>query len=151
MLYFYTLLLFTMADPISIASGLLALVGFALESSKTLYQLVQSFQSNQRVIRGLKEELEALSEVLESLQVAVTTDDADLAALKVPLLRCGKTCGEFKALIVQCTAHSSGTRTRTSFRDWAKIQYMGDDIGGFRIMLAGYKSTITIALGDANM
>jgi len=28
---------------------------------------------------------------------------------------------------------------------------MGDDIAGFKNMLAGYKSTISIALGDANL
>lgn len=28
---------------------------------------------------------------------------------------------------------------------------MGDDIVGFKNMLAGYKSTVIIALGDANL
>ncbi|KAH8751160.1 hypothetical protein BGZ57DRAFT_775119, partial [Hyaloscypha finlandica] len=40
---------------------------------------------------------------------------------------------------------------RTSFRDWAKLRYMGDNIDGFRQLLAGYKSTIIIALTDANL
>ncbi|KAH9203539.1 hypothetical protein DL95DRAFT_529608 [Leptodontidium sp. 2 PMI_412] len=69
--------------------------------------------------------------------------------LRLPLLRCGKACEDFEALIVKCTTHSGGSKT--SFRDWAKLKYMGDDIVGFKNMLAGYKSTIMIALGDANM
>jgi hypothetical protein len=146
---YYLLLLSTMADPISLASGLLTLVVFALESSQTLYQVVQSFQSNQRIVRELRQELEALDGVLESLRETVTNSDAGFTALELPLRQCGKACSEFKAIIVKCTAHSGGTRT--SFRDWAKLKYMGDDIDGFKNMLAGYKSTIAIALGDANM
>ena len=138
-----------MADPISITSGLVALATFAFQSSKNLYQVVQSFKSNQRAIRELKEELEALDGVLQSLQQAAKDSDADLQGLELPVLRCGKACADFQAMIVNCTAHSGGSRT--SFRDWAKLKYMGEDIAGFRNMLAGYKSTISIALRGANL
>ncbi|RFU29622.1 hypothetical protein B7463_g6721, partial [Scytalidium lignicola] len=138
-----------MAEPIGVASGLLALAVFAFQSSRQLYQLVESFQNNQRAVRELREELEALSEVLQSVQETVASTDVDLATLKLPLLRCGKACKEFEAVIVTCAAHSSGSRT--SFRDWAKLKYMGDGIVGFKNMLAGYKSTIMIALGNANI
>jgi len=138
-----------MADPLSIASGVLTLTVFAFQSSRALYQTVASLQNNQRTVRQLKEELEALSGALEALQETITNVDIDLAILRLPLLRCGKACEEFEALIVKCTAHSGGSKT--SFRDWAKLKYMGDDIVGFKNMLAGYKSTIMIALGDANM
>ncbi|TVY36885.1 hypothetical protein LSUB1_G006896 [Lachnellula subtilissima] len=138
-----------MADPLSTASGILTLTVFAFQSSRVLYQTVASFQHNQRTIRQLKEELEALSGALEALQETVTNADVDLTILRLPLLRCGRACEEFEALIVKCTAHSGGSKT--SFRDWAKLRYMGDDIDGFKNMLAGYKSTIMIALGDANM
>jgi hypothetical protein len=138
-----------MADPISTASGVLALAVFAFQSSRVLYQTVTSFQSNQRTIRQLKEELEALNGALVALQETATNADIDLAMLRLPLLRCGKACEDFEALIGKCTAHSRGPKT--SFRDWAKLRYMGDDIDGFKNMLAGYKSTIMIALGDANM
>lgn len=136
-------------DPISLSSGLLTLVVFAFQSSKVLYDIVDSFQSNKKTVRGLKEELEALNEALQSLQELLTRTDVDLSALKKPLLRCGKACKDFEAVILKCTANSKGDRT--SFRDWARLQYMGSDIDGFRDMLAGYKSTIIIALGDANM
>ena len=138
-----------MADPLSTASGLLALVVFAFQSSQVLYEAVASFQSNQRIVRELREELEALDGILGSLRETVNNTDADLTTLKLPLLRCGKACNDFEAVIVKCTAHSGGPRT--SFRDWAKLKYMDGDIVGFKNMLAGYKSTIMIALGDANM
>ncbi|KAI9710011.1 MAG: hypothetical protein M1828_002340 [Chrysothrix sp. TS-e1954] len=138
-----------MAEPISVASGLLTLAAFALQSSKMLYELVESFRSNRRIIRELKEELAALDGVLQSLYQAAGHNDADLTGLKLPVLRCGKACADFNAIIVKCTTHSG--ESRTSFQDWAKLKYIGDDIAGFKNMLTGYKSTISIALGGANL
>ncbi|OBT40151.1 hypothetical protein VE00_09803 [Pseudogymnoascus sp. WSF 3629] len=139
-----------MAEPISLASGLLALATFAFQSSITLYKTVQSFQFHPKRIRDLKEELEALSGVLGSLTETVSaTTDVDLSALDLPLLRCGNACNEFEQEIMKCSSRSGGSRT--SFRDWAKLRYMGDNVDGFRQLLAGYKSTINIALTDANL
>ena len=138
-----------MAEPISIASGLVALTTFALQSSKALYQAIESFKSNRKAIRDLKEEFEALGGVLQSLTETTRKVQIHLDALKLPLHRCGTACRDFEAIVARCTAHSGGSRT--SFRDWARLTYMGEDVTGFRNMLAGYKSTIIIALGDANM
>jgi hypothetical protein len=138
-----------MANPLSAASGVLQLTLFAFKSTTVLYQLVESFRSNQRTVRELKEELKALNDVLQSLQETSVSTEADLTALKLPLLRCGKACKDFEAVILRCTAHSNSPRT--SFKDWAKLKYLGYDIAGSKNMLAGYKSTIAIALGDANM
>jgi len=138
-----------MADPLSVTSAVITLVIFACQSSKLLYETVSSFQSSQRNVRELKEELEALDGVLQALQKTVANNNTDFTALRLPLLRCGTACRDFEEVILKCTTHSD--RARTSFRDWAKLKYMGDDIVGFKNMLAGYKSTIIIALGDANM
>lgn len=141
-----------MAEPISLASGIVALATFAFTSSVSLYQVVGSFQNNQRNMRRLKEEVEALNGVLRSLRGIAAGNPAGLEGLdglNLPLLHCGKACKDFEAEIIKCTAHYGGSRT--SFRDWAKLKYMGDDIAGFKNMLAGYKSTIIIALGDANL
>ena len=139
-----------MAEPIGLASGLLTLAGFALQASIALYQTVQSFQFHPKQIRDLKDELEALGGVLGSLTETVTvTTDVDLSALDLPLLRCGNACKDFEQEIMKCSSRSGGSRT--SFRDWAKLRYMGDNVDGFRQLLAGYKSTINIALTDANL
>lgn len=138
-----------MADPISLASGLLTLTAFAFQSSKSLYQSVESFQKCPRSIRDLKEELEALDGVLRSLHEIASNGNIDLTGLKLPLLRCGNACRDLETLVIKCTTHSSGSKT--SVRDWAKLQYMGKDIVGFQMMLADYKSTISIALADANV
>lgn len=138
-----------MAEVIGVASGLLTLAIFAFQSSVSLRQVVESFQSNKKIIRELKEELETLNGVLQSLQQAVAENSVHLSGLNLPLFRCGKACKDFEEVIIKCTAHSGGSRT--SFRDWAKLKYMGDDITGFKDMLGGYKSTINIALADANL
>jgi Fungal N-terminal domain of STAND proteins len=139
-----------MAEPISLASGLLALATFAFQSSITLYNTIQSYQSHPKRVRDLIEELEALSGVLAPLAETVSaTTDVDLSALDLPLLRCGNSCKEFEQEIKKCSTRSGGSRT--SFRDWAKLRYMGEDIDGFRRLLAGYKLTISIALTDANL
>ncbi|OJD21068.1 hypothetical protein ACJ73_07591 [Blastomyces percursus] len=57
-----------MAEPVSLASGIITLAGFALNASKSLYQVVESFRSTKRAVRELKEELEALDGGLQSLQ-----------------------------------------------------------------------------------
>lgn len=138
-----------MADPLGAASAIITLVVVASQSSKLLYQTISSFQSNNRAVRELKEELESLDGVLQSLQETLKKPDADLDALESPLLRCNKACQEFSKLIEKHAPRSGGNRN--SFRDWAKLKYLGQDIAGFKNMLAGYKSTIAIALGDANM
>jgi hypothetical protein len=139
-----------MAECIGLASGLLTLATFAFQSSITLAKTIHSFQSHPKQVRDLKEELEALTEVLRSLTETVgATTDADFSALDLPLLRCGNACKEFEEEILKCSSRSGGNRR--SFRDWTKLKYMGDDIDGFRRLLAGYKSTIIIALTDANL
>ena len=139
-----------MAEPISLAAGLLALATFAFKSSIALHNTIQGIKSHPSRIRELNTELEALSGVLDSLTQTISgTTDIDLTALTLPLLRCGNACKDFEQEILKCSSRSGGNRT--SFRDWAKLQYMGEDVDGFRRMLAGYKSTITIALADANL
>ena len=139
-----------MAESIGLASGLLTLTTFAFRSSITLYNTIHSFKSHRQCVRDLIEELEALSGVLSSLSETVSANtDVDLSPLDLPLLRCGNACKEFEQELLKCSSRSSGNRS--SFRDWTKLRYMGDDIDGFRRLLAGYKLTICIALTDANL
>lgn len=138
-----------MADPISAASAIITLVTFGIKSSSTLCQTFKEFNSHQKYVRELKAELDALSLVLASLHQAILDNEADFTLLKLPLFRCGSACIEFNMVVKDATKQSHGSLA--SFRDWAKLKYMGDDIEGFKALLAGYKSTITIALCDANL
>jgi hypothetical protein len=138
-----------MADPLSISSGLLAVIGAAAQATKTLYQTVRSFNNHQRAVKQLSNELEALEIVLESLETLAIQDASIIVPLKLPLSQCHRACTEFDALLTSCSKRSEGSRT--SFRDWARLRYMDGDVIEFTNMLAGYKSTIAIALADANL
>ena len=139
-----------MAEPISLASGLAGLAMFAFQSSVALYETVNSYHSHQQRVCDLAEETSALSGVLGSLTETISASNGlDLSALEIPLRRCGKACEEFRQDIQKCSLRSGGSRA--SFRDWARLRYMGEDIDGFRRLLSGYKMTITIALSDANL
>ncbi|KAE8373771.1 hypothetical protein BDV26DRAFT_271361 [Aspergillus bertholletiae] len=136
-----------MTDPLSLASGLVALVEFAFQTSKSLYEVIKSFQSTKRAIRELRFEVESLNQALATLKTVAVDNEAQFIALKLPVLRCGTTCKEFEGIINKYTRHSHDQRT--SFRDWAKLRYMGSDITDLRTTIAGYKATINIALGGA--
>ena len=139
-----------MAEPIGLASGLVALVTVAFKSSIALYNTIQSFRFQPKRVRDLMGELEALHVVLQMLTETLSrATDTDLSALEIPLRRCSDACKEFEEELLKCSSRSGGDRT--SFRDWAKLTYMGDGIDGVRQLLAGYKSTINIALTDATL
>jgi hypothetical protein len=137
-----------MAEIIGMASGLLTLASFASQSSITLYETVKSFNFHPKRVRDLIEELEALIAVLGLLKdMAITPAGASLPALDLPLKRCGNACKSFEQQLVKCLSQSGGDRT--SFRDWARVRYLSDDIDSFRQLLAGYRSTFNIALANA--
>ncbi|KAG5786778.1 hypothetical protein H9Q69_014148 [Fusarium xylarioides] len=139
-----------MADSLSIASSVAALAVFALKSSTVLYTTIRDFQSQDKSARALKNELADLRGVLQSLAETVDNNgDSNFDVLKLPLLRCGKTCEEYGELIARCTKHPG--LSRPSLPDWISQQYLKGDINDFREMVAGYKSTINVALVNANM
>ena len=143
-------ILYSMAEAISEASGLLALATFAFQSSITLYNTLQSFQSQSKRVRDLIEELGALSRVQGQLieTLGATIDEA-VSTLDLALLRCGNSCKDFEQEIIECSSQPGVSRT--AFRDWATLRYRSEDIDGFRQLLAGYKLTIIIALIHTNL
>ena len=135
-----------MAATLSITSEIPTLTVFALRSSQVLYQTVAS-GPKQRSVLQLKDELEALGRTLKILQDTVPNTNVDLSVLRLPLLRCGKACEDFQALLVDYTTG----RSNTSFQEWAKLEYMGGGIIEFKEILAGYNSTIIIVISTFNM
>jgi peptidoglycan hydrolase CwlO-like protein len=63
-----------MADPLNIASNIVALVTFALTSSVNLYTTIRNFQSQDKKARALKTELGDITTVLESLLETVNNN-----------------------------------------------------------------------------
>lgn len=140
-----------MADPLSIATGVLTLAGFALSSSVQLYNIINGLQSQNRKTRALQSELGALKTVLESLFETINSSepDVDFSALRTPLEQCGEACKNYSELIAKFTKHTKSTRS--SVRDWFKQQYLWGDVTDFKEMIAAYKATITIAIVNVNL
>ena len=139
-----------MAEPIGVASGVLALGTFAFKAGTCLYNTIESFQSHSQRVKDLLEENGALNSVLASLnKTTASATDIDLSALEVPLTCCRRACEEFNRQIENIK--SAPGWNPANFRGWARLRYMGEDIDGFRRLLAGYKATISIALADATL
>lgn len=139
-----------MAEAVGLASGVLSFALLAFKSSIALYNTIQGIRTQPKRVRDLANELSAVSEVLHSLTETIgNAPGDDLSALELPLRRCDEACKEFEQELLRCSSRSGGDRA--SFRDWAKLQYMGDGIDEFTQLLAGYKSTINIALADAQL
>ena len=140
-----------MADPLSITAGVLAVGGFALKSSMALHALIRGLQSQNKDARALKAEVSDLTVVLSSLIETIANNPSlDFKALEHPLQRCGNACEEYGKIIARCTKNSSNT-SRASVRDWITQRYLQGDINDFRTMIAAHKSTINIALANANL
>ncbi|KAF5663480.1 hypothetical protein FHETE_7488 [Fusarium heterosporum] len=139
-----------MSDPLSIASALIAIVTATLQSSKILYETIRSFRNHQTAVSDLVRELKGLESVLCPLQDHVRADETAFLPLKFPLIQCREACVRFQALVEKSSRRTQGA-SRTSFRDWARLTFMNGDVVSFKELLAGYKSTITIALADANL
>jgi hypothetical protein len=138
-----------MAHPISTSSDVQALVVFAFQSSSLLCQVVTSLVTEEPTVRELKEELEDLNTVLEVLRKLAIDTDNDLTMLRIPLFRCGNACKDVEGAIVKYIPQSG--ESRITARDWMKLKYMEGDMSAFKNQLAGYKSTIMIALSSVNM
>ncbi|KAK2018049.1 hypothetical protein LZ32DRAFT_654270 [Colletotrichum eremochloae] len=138
-------------DPVSIGTGVLAVGSFAFTSCTTLHSLIRSLRSQNKEARALKAEVGDLAGVLSSLLETIASNpNLDFEFLQQPLRRCGQACEEYRKIIAQCTKHSNDT-SRPSVRDWITQKYLQGDINDFRAMLAAHKSTINIALANANL
>jgi hypothetical protein len=139
-----------MAEPVGLATGILALATFTYKSTVALSELVNSFKHHNSRVRELSDELVSLKNILASLAETIQAiPDIDLSALRIPLQRCEHAVKDFEGELLRCSDHA--VKDRTSFRDWARLKYMGEDLDGFRRLLATYKATINIALTDATL
>lgn len=86
-----------LAEPIGLASSLLALATFVFKASLSLYETVNIFRSYIKRVRDLIEKLESLSGVLAPLQELLDiTTDKNLSILELLLRRYGNACSEFE-------------------------------------------------------
>ncbi|KAI4087782.1 MAG: hypothetical protein L6R37_008283 [Teloschistes peruensis] len=78
-----------MAEAIGVTASLLGIATFAFQTSKEVYNLVNSIQKAPKTIRDLKSELLALDPVLSSIHKAVMSDLSKFEDIRYPLYQCG--------------------------------------------------------------
>jgi hypothetical protein len=137
-------------ETVALDLGLPALSSLAHKASDSLHSTICSYPPLPDFVRDLLGELEALNQLLDSLEETVNAPtEADLSALAIPLRRCGEACRQFGEAIEKCLLQPSAGRTKSL--GWLKIKYMGENIDGFKRILSAYKMTIIVALTDESL
>jgi Fungal N-terminal domain of STAND proteins len=131
-----------MAGPLNITTSVTA----AIQSTNSLYETIKRFKDRSKTLRRLQDELQDLATILDSLAQVDNAETSVLPLLQRPIDRYSQVCYEFEQSIKVFSRKS-----RTSFRDWTKMEFMRGDINEFTDSIAGYKSTILIGLGTINM
>ncbi|KAL2814485.1 hypothetical protein BJX63DRAFT_392471 [Aspergillus granulosus] len=135
-----------MADPVSIAASVLAIITATIQSTNALHETVKRYRERNRTLGKLQDELEDLLKILASLQNAVEADAQVLELLEGPVQRCGRLCREFEDSMKVFSGNS-----KPGFRDWARMEFMKGNINDFIETIATYKSTISVGLGTITM
>jgi hypothetical protein len=140
-----------MAEAVGLASGLLTLVVFALDASKSLYEAISSFKSQRKMIKDVLADLEALVTVLATIRERAqhTQEVMKLEPLRRPLECCATTCQEMREMLDACMSHSKDGQA--SVRDWLKMQYREKSFDDMKNRLSSYKTTLVIAFQSINM
>ncbi|KAJ6155604.1 hypothetical protein N7470_006170 [Penicillium chermesinum] len=131
-----------MADPLSITASLLAVITAAVQSTKALRETIIRFKGRDKTLARLQYELYDLITILDSLKQVIGTEAEMLALLKGPIERCAQVCHDFEKCI-----QAFGSKSKTTIKDWTKMEFMRGDINEFIDTISGYKSTISVGLG----
>jgi len=83
----------------------------------------QSYRNQQKAVKVVLNELEALMTVLNVLHehTKARPQDSNLSCLETPMKSCLTICQEMGTMLDQCTIHSRDGQN--SIRDWLKQQY----------------------------
>ena len=138
--------MFQMNDQSGFNLSFSADIGTAIQSTRSLHATVSGFKDRSRCIRRLQAELEAVTNVLESLKKVDNFATSILASLYCLCHRCSEICCKFERSMIVFSQ-----KPITGFRDWTKMQFMGGDINEFIDTIGGYQSTISVSLGILTM
>ncbi|KAH6871642.1 hypothetical protein B0T10DRAFT_611191 [Thelonectria olida] len=139
-----------MADPLSITSGIVGILGFALHGSKRLFEFIDGLRGAPKDIATLSIDLRALYEVLAVLagmQDELVRDGSLCDCLRTPLENCVDVFEEFSMTL---HAYTLTTRDgRAKVRTWKNIAWAFKDreIQLFRDTLVTYKASLSMAVG----
>ncbi|KAJ5703573.1 hypothetical protein N7493_011498 [Penicillium malachiteum] len=143
-----------MAEAASLTASIIGIVTLAYQSSKTLYELIDSILNAPKHLKDLNEDVTAITQVLSSRKSSVegTSDDELSDGVKnslrdsLPAIQgCERVCNELFKRISQITSHSSSTNIRRY--DRLRLKFQDKAILAFKYRIESYKSTLSIVLG----
>ena len=138
-------------DPLPVTVSVLASIVGALESTKSLYKSVIALRERSRALRRLQDKLEDLHRILDSLTQTTDAEKAMLAFAQSPIHQCSQLCHKFEQSLNLFALELFAREPGVCFRDWTKMEFMGNNINGFIDSIEEYKSTIAISLGMVTM
>lgn len=144
-----------MADPLSITSGILAVVGAAYTSTKGLYDLIDGLQNAPKAIAEMKSDIGAVQGVLKALETnlrekpAALTPIFERVRIKETVGACDDITKNFTQTIEKYTAHSKDGSF--SKRDRLTVTFRKSKLDGFRTRLNAAKDTVQFAVTSANL
>lgn len=142
-------------DPLSIIASVLAIVTAGLQSTRSLKAAIHRYKTRDMTLLRLLAEVKDIENILQSLaqlldatnqQPAVAAETSMTELLCGPIERCTQLCGDFESAMGRFSGKS-----KSSFTDWARMEFMRGDINQFVDTLAGYKATISVGLGVLTM
>lgn len=134
-----------MAEVVGLTSGLLTVIAFAFNASRSVYETLSSFNSRRDAVRAIQADLGSLVAVLSSIrdQAQNSSNVEKFEPLRQPAYSCATICEELREMLDLCMAHS--TDEHSSVRDWLKMQYHEKSFDDMKKRLASYKAILSIA------
>ncbi|KAK3339860.1 hypothetical protein B0T25DRAFT_560751 [Lasiosphaeria hispida] len=139
-----------MADPLSIAAGVVGLLGYTLHGSKRMLEFIESIRNAPKDVAALSLDLRALHDVLATLagmQNEFNSNPTIIDCLRVPLENCVDIFTDFTATLNQfvVTTRDGSMRVRT----WKNIvwAFREKEISLFRDTTLAYKASLNMAVG----
>jgi len=147
-----------MPEPLTIVTGVLSIVGNVWKISKDVYELIDGIKNAPAHIKAVSQDVRGLYVVLGALQqLLVKIEEKELppAAMPVfelldePMNNCLTAFVELQKKINKYTKRTGAINESYWKRSW--WFFTEKDTNVYRVHLAAYKSTVTIALGAANL
>lgn len=138
-----------MSDPLSITAGIVGILGFALHSSKRLFEFIDGLRGAPKDIAAISDDLKALYRVLAVLvgmQDELSRNSSLCDCLRPPIENCLDVFDEFTTTL---NTYIHVTREGTlKVRIWKNIPWVfkEKEIQLFRDTVITYKASLSIAV-----
>lgn len=135
-----------MVEPFSLCEAITLLTSVIV----TIRRLIKEYDSYPEVVERLMVDLSCLEKILSGLLPIVKNDTSQkYAALEMPVKECQNLCHGFETLLAETTKNGKTRVGRMrGFVDW-KIK--SSDVQSFSEAIATMKSTLSVAVGAANL